>query len=285
MKRMFNTAAPLRFELAQAYAVTPRGQQELAGAACTTLSSAQLELLVRMDGTLALGEIMRSMPGLSEEDFARAFHALRDRELVSAVEDDPFRSEMQTQLEAFSESVGAEVADAAALSLRRTGYYVGIARKPAKAPQRAAGQPLQAVVVEDEPVLARFVQSYLAFEGIQVRLAANRAEVSGQLGTRPIPDLVLLDVALPDADGFDILARIRRHRHLQEVPVIMLTGTTTREAVIRGMRLGADGYVTKPFDAETLMRVVRTALGLPGAARSSDPWVNPDAKARRGPAG
>ncbi|MDB5897216.1 MAG: response regulator, partial [Ramlibacter sp.] len=245
----------------------------------------QLELLVRMDGTLALGEIMRSMPGLSEEDFARAFHALRDRELVSAVEDDPFRSEMQTQLESFSESVGAEMADAAALSLRRTGYFVGIARKPAKAPQRAAGQPLQAVVVEDEPVLARFVQSYLAFEGIQVRLAANRAEVSGQLGTRPIPDLVLLDVALPDADGFDILARIRRHRHLQEVPVIMLTGTTTREAVIRGMRLGADGYVTKPFDADALMRAVRTVLGLPGAAHSSDPWVNRDATAGRGGGG
>jgi two-component system OmpR family response regulator len=281
---MFLPATRLRFELAQAYALTPRGHQELAGAS-TSLTPAQLELLVRMDGTLTLDEIMRAMPGVSQEDFARAFRTLQDRQLVSAVEDDPFQSEMQTQLEAFSESVGADVADAAALSLRRTGYYVGIARKPAKAPQRAPGQPLLAVVVEDEPVLAKFVQSYLAFEGIQVRLAADRAQVSAQLGQRPIPDLVLLDLALPDADGFDILARIRRHRHLHEVPVIMLTGTTTREAVIRGMRLGADGYVTKPFDAEALMRVVRTVLGLPGAARSSDPWVNPDAKLRRGPAG
>jgi CheY-like chemotaxis protein len=228
---------------------------------------------------------MRSMPAVSAEDFARAFHGLKDRQLVSAVEDDSFQSEMQTQLEAFSESVGAEMADAAALSLRRTGYFVGIARKPPKAPQRAAGQPLLVVVVEDEPVLAKFVQSYLAFEGIQVRLAADRAQVSAQLGQRPVPDLVLLDVALPDADGFDILQRIRRHRHLHAVPVIMLTGTTTREAVIRGMRLGADGYVTKPFDAEALMRAVRTVLGLPGVARSSDPWVNPDAKPGRGSTG
>jgi CheY-like chemotaxis protein len=277
MKRTFFPAPRLRFELEQTFALTPQGQHELAGAS-TSLPSAQLELLVRMDGTLTLGDIMRSMPGASQEDFTRAFHGLQDRQLVSVVEDDSFHSEMQTQLETYSESVGAEAADAATLSLRRSGYFVGIARKPPKPPQRVAGQPLQAVVVEDEPVLAKFVQSYLAFEGIQVRLAANRAEVSAQLGKRPIPDLVLLDVALPDADGFDILQRLRRHRHLHEVPVIMLTGTATRRAVIQGMRAGADGYVTKPFDAEALMRAVRTVLGLPGAARGGDTWMNADAK-------
>ena len=63
--------------------------------------------------------------------------------------------------------------------------------------------------------------------------------------------------------------------------MVLLTGTCTREAVIQGMRLGADGYVTKPFDAEGLMRAVRTVLGLPGVVRSSDPWVNPDAKPGR----
>jgi two-component system OmpR family response regulator len=277
MKRPFLPIARLGPELEETYALTPRGQEELAGA-CTTLPAAQLELLVRMDGTLNLGEIMHSMTGVSQEDFARAFRAVRDGRLVSAMEDDSFQSELQTQLDAFSESVGAEAADAAALSLRRAGYVVGIARKRAKAPERPAGQPLLAVVVEDEPVLAKFIQSYLAFAGIQVRIAGNRAEVSATLGKLPIPDLVLLDVALPDADGFDILQRIRRHRQLHEVPVIMLTGTSTREAVIRGMRCGADGYVTKPFDAEALMRAVRTVLGLPGSARSSDPWTNPDAK-------
>jgi CheY-like chemotaxis protein len=277
MKRTFIPAGRLGPELEQAYEVTPRGQQELVGA-CTSLSSAQLELLVRMDGTLTLGEILRAMPGVAQDDFVRAFRLLQDRQLVSALEDDSFQSDLQTQLDAFSESIGAEVADAAALSLRRKGYFVGIARKRAKAPERPAGRPLQAVVVEDEPVLAKFIQSYLAFESIQVRVAANRAQVSAELGKLPIPDLVLLDVALPDADGFDILQRIRRHRQLHEVPVIMLTGTTTREAVIRGMRSGADGYVTKPFDAEAMMRAVRTVLGLPGVARSSDPWMNADAR-------
>jgi CheY-like chemotaxis protein len=278
MKRIPIPFARLGPELEQTYALTPGGEQELAGA-CTSLPAAQLELLVRMDGMLTLGEIMRSMTSVSQEDFARAFRALRDSRLVFAMEDDSFQSELQTQLDAFSESVGAEAADAAALSLRRKGYFVGIARKRAKAPEFAASRPRLAVVVEDEPVLAKFIQSYLAFAGIEVRLAGNRAAVSATLGRLPIPDLVLLDVALPDADGFDILQRIRRHRQLHEVPVIMLTGTSTREAVIRGMRSGADGYVTKPFEAEALMRAVRTVLGLPGAARSSDPWTNADAKA------
>jgi two-component system OmpR family response regulator len=277
LKRISIPATRLRPELEQTYALTPRGQQELAGA-CTTLPAAQLELLVRIDGMLTLGEIMRSMTGVSQEDFVRAFRALRDSRLVVAMEDDSFQSELQTQLDAFSESVGAEAADAAALSLRRKGYFVGIARKRAKVPERSAGRPLLTVVVEDEPVLAKFIKSYLAFAGIEARVAGNRAEVSATLGKLPIPDLVLLDVALPDADGFDILQRIRRHRQLHEVPVIMLTGTSTREAVIRGMRSGADGYVTKPFDAEALMRAVRTVLGLPGAARGSDPWTNADAK-------
>lgn len=274
--RPFLPAARIGSELEQAYALTPHGQQELAGA-CTSLPPAQLELLVRMDGTLTLGEIMRAMPDVSQEDFARAFRALRDRRLVAALEDDSFQYEMQSQLEAFSESVGADAADAAALSLRRAGYFVGIARTPPKPPQREAGRPPLAVVVDDEPTLARFVQSYLAFEGIQVRIAANRAQVSAELSKLPAPDLVLLDVSLPDADGFDILRRMRRHRRLHAVPVIMMTGTSTREAVIQGMRSGADGYVTKPFEAEALMRAVRTVLGLTGAARSRDPWLNPDA--------
>ena len=79
----------------------------------------------------------------------------------------------------------------------------------------------------------------------------------------PVPDLILLDVMLPDADGFDILMRLRQHPVLQHVAVIMLTAKTTREAVIRGMSLGADGYITKPCAPDALMRAVRTVLGLP----------------------
>lgn len=141
---------------------------------------------------------------------------------------------------------------------------------------------LTAVVVDDEPMLAKFIQSYLSFEGFKVRTAANRAEIVAALREPPIPDLILLDVMLPDADGFDILERVRQHSALKNVPVIMLTAKTTRESVIRGLTGGADGYITKPFGAEALMQAVRAVVGLPedpaASANSSDPWTNRDSK-------
>ena len=108
------------------------------------------------------------------------------------------------------------------------------------------------------------------------------AEVVAEFRKPPIPDLILLGVMLPDADGFDILLRLRQHPALKNVPVIMLTGKSTREDVIKGLASGADGYVTKPFEADALMRAVRTVVGLPeepaASGNSKDPWVNKDAK-------
>ncbi|MDH4191878.1 MAG: response regulator, partial [Betaproteobacteria bacterium] len=82
----------------------------------------------------------------------------------------------------------------------------------------------------------------------------------------PRPDLVLLDVTLPDADGFDVLAKMRLHPALKTVPVIMVTAIATREAVIKGILRGADGYITKPFEVDVLLKAVRTVLGLTSAA-------------------
>jgi two-component system OmpR family response regulator len=73
---------------------------------------------------------------------------------------------------------------------------------------------------------------------------------------------VLLDVRLPDANGFDILLRMKQHPALKSIPVIMLTGEATRESVMRGLAGGADGYVTKPFELAILLNAVRSVLGL-----------------------
>ncbi|QJW85673.1 response regulator transcription factor [Ramlibacter terrae] len=85
----------------------------------------------------------------------------------------------------------------------------------------------------------------------------------------PVPNPVLLDVMLPDVDGFEVLASLRRHPAFGKVPIIMLTGKATREAVLQGLNGGADGYITKPFEPDALMTAVRTVLGMPepGAMR------------------
>jgi Response regulators consisting of a CheY-like receiver domain and a winged-helix DNA-binding domain len=73
---------------------------------------------------------------------------------------------------------------------------------------------------------------------------------------------VLLDVALPDADGFQILERIRGNPKIRNLPVIMMTGKSEVTDVARGLSLGADGYVTKPFKISGLVQAVNTVLGI-----------------------
>lgn len=263
------------------YQLTPQGQQELRSGA-TTLPPAEIELLIRIDGILSFGQIKAGMPAVAAETFSDTFQSLLSRGLLTQAETDPFTEQFNIQLNQLALSRAEAEADSGAASLKKAGYYVSIARGRGPARKLAPGEMLSAIVVDDEPMLAKFIQTYLSFEGFQVRLAGNRAEVVAEFRKPPIPDLILLDVMLPDADGFDILLRVRQHPALKNVPVIMLTGKATRESVIKGLAGGADGYVTKPFEADALMRAVRTVVGLPENPASSgataNPWVNRDAK-------
>ncbi len=258
------------------YAPTSRGEEALRGGK-TRMPMDQLALLVRFDGRLSLAQIGAGLPQLAPESFLTLFQALRDAGLLELQETDLFQMQLDAQLQNSRMASGLANVDASVVSLRREGYYVEIARERAGRPAARAAA-LDIVVVEDEPVLARFIKTYLSLDGAQVRLAGNRAEVSAELSKRPVPDLILLDVVLPDADGFDILHRVRQHALLKDVPVVMLTGKATRESVLKGIAGGADGYVTKPFLPEALVRAARTCLGLPEDCPGADPWANGDAK-------
>lgn len=250
------------------YKLTPRGQEELRSGS-TTLEPAEIELLVRIDGSQTLGQLRAGMKGSADGVFTSAFMKLQDRNLLTLAEVDPFTEQFNAQISPFAATQAEAEADSGAASLKKAGYYVRIARQRGTARPRLPGQVLSAIVVDDEPMLAKFIQSYLTLEGFRVRLASNRAEIVTEFRKPPVPDLILLDVMLPDADGFDILLRLRQHPALKDVPVIMLTGKATREAVLKGLAGGADGYVTKPFEVDALMHVVRTVLGLPAEPAGS----------------
>jgi len=102
----------------------------------------------------------------------------------------------------------------------------------------------------------------LGSAGFHVRTARNRSEVNGEINKAPLPDLILLDVTLPDADGFQILERVRGHPKLARMPVILMTAKAEVADVARGLALAADGYVTKPFKITALLSAVGTVLGL-----------------------
>jgi DNA-binding response OmpR family regulator len=102
---------------------------------------------------------------------------------------------------------------------------------------------------------------FMQLDGYEMRFAGNREQITAALRLGK-PDLVLLDVTLPDVDGFDVLLRMRQHPVLKTVPILMMTAKATREAVLKGLAGGADGYITKPFEMDVIGHAVKSVLGL-----------------------
>ncbi len=109
--------------------------------------------------------------------------------------------------------------------------------------------PTNLLVVDDEENLADMVATALRFAGYQVSLAPGGIEALKAIRSAP-PDLVVLDVNLPDLDGFEVCRRMRRDGH--EMPVIFLTARDGLEDLRTGFRQGGDDYLTKPFSLEEL---------------------------------
>ena len=112
------------------------------------------------------------------------------------------------------------------------------------------------LVVDDEERMARFIRLNLEHDGFRV-VEAYRGLQAIQALRDSIPNVVLLDVMLPDMDGFEVLRLIRE---ISSVPVIMLTAKGEEEDRVRGLELGADDYVTKPFSPRELVSRVRAVL-------------------------
>lgn len=112
------------------------------------------------------------------------------------------------------------------------------------------------LVVDDEERMARFIRLNLEHDGFQV-VEAYRGMEAMQKYRDSLPDLVLLDVMMPDIDGFEVLQLIRE---ISTVPVIMLTAKGEEDDRVRGLELGADDYVTKPFSPRELVSRVRAVL-------------------------
>ncbi len=111
------------------------------------------------------------------------------------------------------------------------------------------------LVVDDEERMVRFIRMNLEHDGFQVMEAFNGKQAIDKL--RDTPDLVLLDVMMPDIDGFEVLETIRE---VSSVPVIMLTARGEEDDRVRGLELGADDYITKPFSPRELVSRVKAVL-------------------------
>ena len=115
------------------------------------------------------------------------------------------------------------------------------------------------LVVEDEPDIAALVAYQLAHAGFGVRTASTGAEALRALEMDP-PDLMVLDLLLPEANGLDILQAVRSKQETQRLPVVVLTARGEEADRIRGLELGADDYVAKPFSPRELVLRVEAVL-------------------------
>ncbi|MBS1794893.1 MAG: response regulator [Acidobacteria bacterium] len=109
------------------------------------------------------------------------------------------------------------------------------------------------MLVEDDRIVARLLTHTLSQRGFQVDVATDGRQAIDSLDGTQIPDLVLLDIILPVADGFEVLNQIRSRKGWNKIPIIMLTSKTQEFNVVRAFESGADDYVTKPFQLGELM--------------------------------
>jgi PleD family two-component response regulator len=125
-------------------------------------------------------------------------------------------------------------------------------------------------VVEDDVDVAEMLTAYFRAQGYDV-LAVNWGEDAVKACRTKRPDLLILDIRLPDIDGFEVARRLRSNQRTMDIPIIFLTEKRERNDRLQGLEVGADDYITKPFDIQELRLRVRNSLRRTGQSSLTNP--------------
>jgi DNA-binding response OmpR family regulator len=115
------------------------------------------------------------------------------------------------------------------------------------------------LVVDDEPAITASLSYCLEQEGYHV-VAASNGEDAARKVLDAVPDLIISDIMMPGVDGYELCRRIRAYYKTREIPFLFLSAKSTAESKVRGMKLGSDDYITKPFDLNELITKVGRIL-------------------------
>lgn len=260
------------------YEVSEAGRQQLKGGS-TALFADALRFLVLAESKLSFGQIAKNLKDVPEAILGRIVLDLQQKGFIKPVKSaEPAESADLGSLDFSSyiapdpaaareqreEDFAARIEEAQRIMalMKEQGYAVRIARQARSAAKPSSGGAYCVLVVEDEPALAANMQKFLELEGFVPRVAANGDELAAELRKPPLPDLILLDVLMSGPSGFDILQRLRGHPALKQIPVIMVTVMSAREDVMRALAADANGYITKPFTQDVLMKSIKAVLGI-----------------------
>jgi len=118
------------------------------------------------------------------------------------------------------------------------------------------------LIVEDDPKQAKLLRTRLASAGYEVREEGSGSRALSSVADEQ-PDLVILDLGLPDMNGYEVCRKLRQDLHPWTMPILMLTGWDKPVDQLRGFAHGADAYITKPYDAPELLKTIAFLLGEP----------------------
>jgi len=154
----------------------------------------------------------------------------------------------------------AKSAVIAGATLLRSGAFIADERVANLQPLAKEPTKTLILLVEDDPDQVALGQLRLKLAGYMVRTVERAKHLSRNLREDRRPDLVLLDVMLPDGNGFDLLAKLRASPEFATLPIVMLTAKTELFDIHKGLQLGADGYITKPYSKTQLSEVIAKVL-------------------------
>ncbi len=148
----------------------------------------------------------------------------------------------------------------AGATLLRSGSFIADERVANLPPSTRMPADSVILLVEDDPDQAALGQLRLTMAGYQVRTVDSSKALSRALREEARPDLLLLDVMLPDRNGFEILGQLRGRPEFATLPIVMLTVKAELDDIRKGLALGADGYITKPYSKDQLAQVISRVL-------------------------
>jgi two-component system alkaline phosphatase synthesis response regulator PhoP len=121
-------------------------------------------------------------------------------------------------------------------------------------------QKAKVLIVDDEPNNVDFLEQALEDSGYQLITATNGQEALNKIQSEQ-PDIILLDLNMPIMDGFTVLAKVKEDPNLRDIPVIIISSEQESKSVVKGIKQGAEDYLTKPVNAGLLVKKVKEYLG------------------------
>lgn len=147
-------------------------------------------------------------------------------------------------------------------SRKKAGFYVDIVNRPDTRILPSAGDMYTVLIIDGDEANALVMARALLLAKFDTRSATKGEEIIAELNKKPPPDVIAMDVALPDVIGLELLGRIREHPTFMSVPIIVMAANVKHDDVVAALAYGASGYMTKPFKPEALLENVKAALGI-----------------------